>query len=407
MQDIIVEKPYRFIPPHRGTWMPRFIRRFDLQGRWLRTQEGIVDHECRGTEHLRRSIDHGHGIMLTPNHCRTGDPLVIGWLSRQVDRLVYAMASWHLFNEGRFTAWAIRQMGGFSVNREGVDRKAIDTAIQILETAERPLVIFPEGSVTRTNDRLHSLLDGVAFIAKTAAKRRLKRTEHGKVVVHPVALKYLFGSDIDQAADDVLTGIEERLSWQPQRHLSHLDRVAKVGTALLCMKEIEYLGTTQSGTLKARLGALTHALLQPLEEEWNGKTSEGDVVPRVKALRMKLLPDMIHGSITDSERARRREQLTKLQLAQQLSYYIPSYLMGRRSVDRLWETLERFEEDLNGQVRVHGSLKVIIEVGEAIEVNPQRDRLAPVDPLMQQIESRLQAMLDRLALESRPLDEST
>jgi hypothetical protein len=69
-------------------------------------------------------------------------------------------------------------------------------------------------------------------------------------------------------------------------------------------------------------------------------------------------------------------------------------------VDRLLEMIERFEEDLTDKVTVHGALKVIIEVGEAIEVSPERDRSAEVDPLMLQLEEGLQGMLDRLARES-------
>ncbi len=70
-------------------------------------------------------------------------------------------------------------------------------------------------------------------------------------------------------------------------------------------------------------------------------------------------------------------------------------------VDRLLETIERFEEDLTDQVRVHGHLKAVIEVGPPIPVSPERDRRAAVDPLMVEIERQLQGMLDRLASESR------
>jgi hypothetical protein len=45
-------------------------------------------------------------------------------------------------------------------------------------------------------------------------------------------------------------------------------------------------------------------------------------------------------------------------------------------------------------------LHAIIQVGEAIDVSPQRDRSAEVDPLMARIEHDLQAMLDQLAEES-------
>ncbi|MEX0819130.1 MAG: 1-acyl-sn-glycerol-3-phosphate acyltransferase [Pirellulaceae bacterium] len=399
MQNVINERPYRFIPPHRGDWWPSFIQRFGLYERWLRKSEGVVSYELRHAERLKASLDAGHGIMLAPNHCRPGDPLVLGWLARDVGFHVYAMASWHLFNQDRFTAWAIHKMGAFSIYREGVDRPAINTAIEILETAERPLIVFPEGAVTRTNDRLQALLDGVAFIARTAAKRRAKQIAGGKVVIHPVGIKYLFQGDLEKVVDEVLTDIEHRFSWLPQRHLAAYDRIVKVGRGLLCLKEIEHFGQEQTGRFADRLTGLIDRLLQPLEEEWLGRALSGPVVPRVKALRMKLLPDMVKGVLTDDERQRRWKQLTEIYLAQQVSCY-PSDYLKHRSVDRLLETLERYEEDLTDKARVHGSLHAIIQVGEAIEVSPQRDRKAEVDPLMVCIERDLQAMLDQLAEES-------
>lgn len=399
MQDILVDKPYEFIPPHRGRWWPTVVRDANLAGHFLRRAEGIVRHELRGTAHLRRSLDQGHGILLAPNHARLSDPLALAWLAREVRCLVYAMASWHLFHQGRFRAWAIHKMGGFSVYREGVDRQAISVAIEILESAARPLVIFPEGAVSRTNDRLHALLDGVAFIARAAAKRRAQRVPGGQVVVHPVAIKYYFTGDFDATADPVLTEIERRLSWQPQTHLATDQRIAKVGLALLSLKELEYFGQASSDALTARMQRLIDRLLGPLEQEWFGAVASGPVVPRVKALRMKIMPDMVRGRLDESERDRRWRQLADIYLAQQISCYPPDYL-DHLSVDRLLETIERFEEDLTDHVRVHGHLKVVIEVGPVIPVRPERDRQAEVDPLMREIERQLQGMLDRLAAES-------
>ena len=403
MQNIVVDKPYRFIPPHRGRMWPTLIQRLKLYEGYLRKREGVVGYECRHVERLRASLDQGHGILLAPNHCRTADPVVMGWLADEADALLYAMASWHLFNQSRWMGWAIRRMGAFSVNREGVDRQAINAAIEILEKAERPLVVFPEGGVSRTNDRLHALLD-ISLIPRAAARRRARR-DGGRVVVHPVAIKYRFGGDLDRQADKVLSDIEHRLSWRPQRPLSLIPRIAKVGTALLCLKEIEYLGRVQQGSLAERLQGLIDRLLCPLEEQWLGQAHAGPVVPRVKALRVKILPDLVEGRVDDNERRRRLEQLEDLYLAQQIACYPPDYLEAYPSVDRLLETIERFEEDLTGKVTVHGSLRAIIDVGEAIEVAPERDRTADVDPLMGQIERALQDMLDALARES-PLYEA-
>ncbi len=173
-----------------------------------------------------------------------------------------------------------------------------------------------------------------------------------------------------------------------------------MGLALLSLKELEYFGRTYSDTLAQRMQRLTDGLLAPLEEEWFGSVSQVAVIPRIKALRMKIMPDMVQGRIDAAERARRWRQLADIYLAQQISNYPPDYL-DHLTIDRMLETIERFEEDLTDKARVHGQLRAVIEVGPAIEVSPLRDRGADVDPLMLKIESALQGMLDRLALESR------
>ena len=400
MQKIIIEKPYRFRPPYRRTIWSSLIQRFNLFTRFLRRKEGVVKHEVRHLDRLQKSLQAGHGILITPNHCRTADPLVMGWIAKAARCHFYAMASWHLFNQDWFTSWAIHKMGGFSVNREGIDRQAINMAVEILDTAERPLVIFPEGAVTRTNDQLHALLDGVAFIARTAAKRCKRRSPDQKVVVHPVALKYLFEGDLEFAADQVLTEIEQRLSWQPQRDLSLMPRLIKVGMALLALKELEYFESVQEGSLEHRMERLIEHLLLPLEEEWLGQRQQGSVIPRIKSLRMKILPGMVRREVDEDERQRRWKQLADLYLVQQISCYPPQYLSKFPSRDRILESLQRFEEDLTDHVQVPGALKVVIEIGEAIEVSSERDRQAEVDPLMRQVETSLQGMLDELAKES-------
>lgn len=399
MQKIIVEKPYQFLPPYRGTFWPAFFRGIRIHDHYLRKSEGVVAHEVRHVERLRASIAAGDAILITPNHPRTADPLAMGWLTVETPCHFHVMASWHLFQHSWLKGWAIRAMGGFSVNREGVDRQAINMAIELLAEAKRPLIIFPEGATSRTADHLHALLDGVAFIARAAAKKRGKQSPPGKVVVHPVAVKYFFGGDIRSVCDDVLTDIEHRLTWQPQRRLPLLERMIKVGSALLSLKEIEYFGHPQKGTFAPRLGLLIDRLLGPLEAEWFGRVQTGPAVPRVRNLRSRLLPEMVRGQVDGTERSRRWQQLADIYLAQQLATYPPGYLV-HPTVDRVLEIVEKFEEDITDKARLHGQLKVVLDVGEAIVVTPERDREAAVDPLMVQIQQSLQVMMDSLAQES-------
>ena len=399
MQNIIVEKPYEFIPPYRSTFWAELFRAIRIHRYYLRKSEGVVDYEVRNVERLQASLAAGHGILITPNHPRTGDPLAMGWLGVAARCNFWVMASWHLFQNSWLYGWAIRAMGGFSVNREGVDRQSINMAIELLAGAQRPLVIFPEGATSRTADRLQALLDGVAFIARAAAKKRSKQSPPGKVVVHPVAVKYYFRGNIRQVTDDVLTDIEHRLTWQPQRHLPLLTRIGKVASGLLSLKELEHFNQPQTGTLAERLGRLMDRLLGPIETEWFGQVQHGQVVPRVRNLRCKILPDMVAGKTTQQERARRWQQLSDIYLAAQLATYPPDYL-GRPTADRVLEMVEKFEEDITDKARLHGDLKVVLDVGEAIEVSPERDRKASVDPLMTRIQESLQSMIDKLAGDS-------
>src|SRR5262249_44072889 len=154
----VIDKPYQFVPPRHGSFWP-WIAGFVLR-KHLRKTYGVTDLEFRGLESLRASINAGHGILLTPNHCHDADPLVIGELGKSIGKHLFLMASWHLFMQENWMSWPLPRIGAFSVYREGMDRTAVNTAIEILETAERPLVIFPEGVITRTNDRLNALLEG-------------------------------------------------------------------------------------------------------------------------------------------------------------------------------------------------------------------------------------------------------
>lgn len=392
MQNIIVDKPYTFVPPSHSAFWARLLYRF-LPG-YLDKSHGIKGVEVRGGERLRRSVDAGYGVMVTPNHCRPCDPmLVMSCLGPATGRPFYVMGSWHLFMQSALQTWILRHAGVFSVYREGMDREAIKFAVQVLVEAQRPLILFPEGVISRTNDQVNHLMDGTVFIARNAAKQKASQGAQGKVVVHPVAIRYFYDGDIDKLLAPALESIEKRLSWQPQTEKTLVDRIIKVGDALLKLKEIEYFGVPQTGELKERLTALIDHLLVPLEAEWlNGKRGE-NVVIRVKSIRTAILPDLVTGEITEAERARRWRQLADVYLAQQLFFYPPGYFTPEPTPERLLETVERFEEDLTDAVTVHRPIRAVVQVGEAIEVSPVRDRAADVDPVMAKIRQELGSML--------------
>ena len=391
MQNVVITKPYRFVPPRRGTFWWRVFQ--PILPAYLRRSAGIVHVESRHTARLQASLAAGHGVILAPNHCRPCDPMVLGPLAAEIGRPFYIVASWHVFHQHALQTFLLPRLGVFSIYREGTDREALKTAMNVTAAAERPLVIFPEGVISRHNDRLNHLMEGTALMARGAAKQRAAATPPGQVVVHPVAIRYFFDGDIATAVPPVLRDIEHRLTWRPQDDLPLQERIAKIGAALLALKEVEYFGAPQAGTIDERLARLIDRLLVPLEAEWVKGRREKEIVGRVKLLRTAIVAEMTTGQLGEPELQRRWRHLADMYLAQQLSLYPPDYLAENPTPERVLETVERFEEDLTDRARVHLPMRAVVEVGEAIEVSPERTRGADGDPLMTAIREQLEAML--------------
>ena len=400
VHNVVIAKPYRFVPPQRGKLWWHLFR--PILPRYLRRTAGIVQVESRHVDRLRESIAAGHGVMLAPNHCRPCDPMVLGPLSYEIGRPFYVVASWHVFNQHWLQTFLLPRLGVFSIYREGSDREALKTAMQVTAEAERPLVIFPEGVISRHNDKLNHLMEGTALMARGAAKQRAAANPAGKVVVHPLAIRYYFEGDIATAVPPVLRDIEHRLTWHPHDQLPVVDRIAKIGGALLALKEIEYFGAAQAGPIGERLQGLIDRILVPLENEWVKGRREKQIVGRVKLLRIAIVPEMAAGGLTETEMQRRWRHLGDMYLAQQLSCYPPEYLAEDPTPERILETVERFEEDMTDVARIHRPMRAVIEVGEAIEVSPERARGADTDPLMTSIREQLETMLAASARKARP-----
>ncbi|MFO7946403.1 MAG: lysophospholipid acyltransferase family protein [Armatimonadota bacterium] len=112
-------------------------------------------YEVRGKENVPEG-----GALLAANHISYADPPAVGTAFRE---RCYYFAKRQLFEIPLFGPF-IRSLYAFPVNREGVDRKAIRSAAQLLKAGEK-VIIFPEG--TRSPDgTLQEGTEGAAFIAK-------------------------------------------------------------------------------------------------------------------------------------------------------------------------------------------------------------------------------------------------
>lgn len=402
MQRVVFEEPYEFVPPDYSNWGPHILR-FYVR-RYLRKAYGVHAVESRHVERLRASLAAGKSVMLAPNHCRLSDPMVLGVMALEAHTYLFAMASWHLFKQSWFQTFMIRRLGAFSVLREGNDRKALETAIEILVQGKRPLIMFPEGAITKHNDIINEMMDGPSFMARQAAKRLKKMGSAREVVVHPVAIRYAFEGDVEKSVTPTLDQLEARLSWQPRHQFPYIKRIGKLGDAFLSLKEIEYLGEAQPGNPYDRAEHFIDAVLARVESDWQQKDTSGGVIARVKRLRTQILPDMVAGKVTPAERERRWHDLAALYYAQQISHYPRDYILPAKNLpERVIETVERLEEDFVDKSHRYEPFRAVVEVGEAIPVGPDRDRAAEGDPIMAAVHDQLQTMINGLAAERTPV----
>ena len=350
---------------------------------------GIVDTEYVGLERLLASHAAGHGVMLAPNHSRPADPFLFARLGRLTGRSPHIMASWHIFMQGRMQRFLLQRVGIFSMHRELTDWKSLRCAERILTDAKHPLVVFPEGIVSRTNDHLNSFMRGPAHLARRAARRR--HPAAGRVVIHPVAIRYFFEGDLEAAVTPVFADLGKIIGREVPRDMSLRERVLRAGEVMLAVKEEEHLGAPQTGSLMARIRGLLDHLLEPLEAEWACRRRTDDVMARVKAVRAAILPGLTDAGTPSAEQERLWRQIEHLYLVQQLHCYPEGYINGEP--EHLLELVEHFEEDLTDKVRPHHPMRAVMVIGEPIEAPPARAARPREDPLMGELRERLESLL--------------
>ena len=242
------------------------------------------------------------------------------------------------------------------------------------------------------------------FIARNAAKQRAEQgpQSSGKIVIHPVAIRYFFLGNLERALEPVLEDIERRLSWRPQSNKALTDRIVKVGEALLTLKELEYQEKPQ-GRQNPRTG-------RAADGPYSGASGTGMAQGQTRGRHWGPGEGAAGGNAAGHGRGESRRggeapavaAARGAYLAQQLSHYPPDYFSPEPTKERLLETVERFEEDLTDHTRIHRPIHAAIEVGEAIEVPPGRDRGTEGDSMMGRVRARIETMLEELRARRPP-----
>lgn len=345
MRRLRNDLPYTFRPPKSRAWF-RPLGRFG--NRWILERKYAVSRiDGLGFDQVSELSRAGHAVLLAPNHADHSDPHVMTEMIARHGMRSHFMAAREVFEISELGAFALQSMGVFSVDRDGPDLSSIKTAIGLLESSSDPLVIYPEGEIYHHHERLDPLHEGVASILLKAATRMNGKKESYLV---PVGIRFRHDPAVETTFRDRLSRLEDRIGWTPRPAMAVDDRILRLGTGLLGLKEMEHTGEAGHGPIQDRLCALCEFLLTQVESR-HGRDPKAVTAPeRVRSQRYRIRKRLldVENPPTDVEKELLLDDLDRVFTALQAHSYIGDYLLAEHTLDRLAETIMKLEEDILG-----------------------------------------------------------
>ena len=367
MRRLRNDLPYTFRPPKLQSWL-RPLGLALNRAVHLSRKYRIGKIEAEGFQRVRELNEAGHAVLLALNHSDHSDPHVVMELAARHGMRAIFMAAREIFEVSPTASWALQGMGVFSVDRDGPDLSAIKTAITLLETGADPLVIFPEGEIYHHHRRLDPLNEGVASILlKVAVRLPVKKS----AFLVPVGLRFFHDPAVEATFRERLSRLEDRIGWTPKPLMPVDERILRLGTGILALKETEYLGYSGTGSVHERLFHLCESLLTLVESRYPRDAKAVTPPERVRALRYRIRRRLLDAERPPSpaDKETLLDDLDRVFTALQAHSYIGDYLLADPTLDRRAETLLKLEEDLLGFPTYPVARTARVTAGEPIPVS--------------------------------------
>ncbi len=365
---------------------------FPLMHREMFRVAKIAQVQIRGDEHVQKALQSGTGVLITPNHSFHYDSYVLGHAAHQIGRPFHFLTAWQVFAMSTpFQRWVMQRHGCFSIDRETADLGAFKRSVEILRSHPCPLAIFPEGDIYHTNERVMPFREGAAAIALSAAKRADR-----PIVAIPAAIKCRYIDDPTPGLLELMDRLETAVHWRPRPDLSLTVRIYRFAAGLLALKELEYLGQPQPGTVPQRTRSLAHQILEAKEQRFAINRRADSIPERVKELRREFIQRLERPDLDANSHGELKRDMEDLFLVIQLYSYPGDYVAENPSIERIAETLDKFEEDVLKvkYPKSRGTRHATVSFGEAIPVPAERGSRDAVAHLTNQLEHHVQALLN-------------
>lgn len=360
---------------------------------------GIRHIDVINGERVAESVRSGAGVLILPNHSFHYDSYVLIESGIRHGWFMHFMSAWQVF---ALAGWVgkhlLQRHGVFSINREGTDTKAFREAVSILSNGRHPLVIFPEGDLYHSNDRVMPFREGAAAIALSVARKGTR-----PIHVIPAVMKCFYTQDPTSELVEMMSKLEHRIRWRPRPDLPLVERIYRFGNGFLASKEIEYAGRTFPGELPDRLRGLAGYVLDRVRVDCQMKLRGGDIIEQIRNVRGTLIRDIERTQKTLNENGPTAELLSQADLLQrslqdmffvtQLTSYRGEYTAEKPTVERMAETIDKFEEDVFElqYPTPRGKRRAVVEFGEIIDLSAQSFSTSELTKLAEQ---RVQSLMD-------------
>jgi 1-acyl-sn-glycerol-3-phosphate acyltransferase len=395
------DAPYQFFPPRYSPLVTRlalpFNRHLTLPGPNHRIKELDIPPAPPWLKAARAGAAR---LLFVFNHPCHSDPYLASELHRRLHTRASFMAAYDLFLRRPLNAWVMQRLGHFSVDREGADRLAMATAIDVLKAGQFALNIFPEGNVYLTNDRLAPFLDGAAFIA-LKGQQALGTTP---VWIIPTALKYTHLSHPHPTIDRHLHQLATATSFPLKPATSPLEQVVSLGRHLLAIHLRSHGHKAQldhrDPDLYPQLQQVAASLVADLESELSlSPPPSASLIDRVRRIR-STIHQLRTGAANQPGPPTSLSQASRAILAFRILAYLSPYLLERPTIDRYAETVERLAEDHHSRpIPPFGPRRAIVHIGDPIPVPTFLDAAGgrprnAVAPLTHAMEQAVQSGID-------------
>ncbi|MDF1740700.1 MAG: lysophospholipid acyltransferase family protein [Verrucomicrobiales bacterium] len=365
----------------------------------------IKDIQIEGdTRRVRDLKKTGHRILFVMNHPSHSDPQIVTELHRRMRMPSSFMAAYDVFLRSKRAAWCMQRLGHFSIDREGNDRKAMATAINILKEGKFALNIFPEGNVYLTNDRVTPFLDGTAFIALKAQKA----LENERVTVVPLSLKFTHLTTPRATLRSRMRTLGDDSGFTFDPDPDPVEAIMGLGTHLLAAHlRTHGYGNEISPTdrnVHRELDLLAHTIMADIEKELNLPPSVSDeLISRIRKARstihsLRIKEDSDIESNTDLLRSTAQKTI----LALRIHGYLDPYLTANPTIDRFDETVEKLSEDFYSKAMPRtGPRRLIAKVHPPLDVSQYLSAADgklkdAVSTLTRDMENRVQSGIDAI-----------